>query len=313
MPAMIAKKLIGMVLVILAVTFLTFAAMNTLGDPLVNILGPQYESTQEPELIAQVKADYNIDDPLPVRWAKWLGDAVQGDFGRSFSTQQSISKILADKLPVTIKIMVFAQVIAVMIAIPWAVIAASRANKPFDNISTGVSFGLLALPNFALAVILLWLFVKKLGWIPSPYDPSSFGSEVWSLFLPSLTLGLGLAAAYQRLLRTDLITTFQDDFILMAKSKGVPRRRLLYVHALRPSLLSLITVLGINTAGLIGGTIVLETVFSIPGMGREIVEAIIRDDFLVVLSMVAIIASGFVVINVAVDLIYSWLDPRIRE
>lgn len=313
MPAMIAKKLIGMVLVILAVTFLTFAAMNTLGDPLVNILGPQYESTQDPELIEQVKADYNIDDPLPVRWAKWLGDAVQGDFGRSFSTQQSISKILADKLPVTIKIMVFAQVIAVMIAIPWAVIAASRANKPFDNASTGFSFGLLALPNFALAVILLWLFVKKLGWFPSRYDPSSFGSEVWSLFLPSLTLGLGLAAAYQRLLRTDLITTFQDDFILMAKSKGVPRRRLLYVHALRPSLLSLITVLGINTAGLIGGTIVLETIFSIPGMGREIVEAIIRDDFLVVLSMVAIIASGFVVINVAVDLIYSWLDPRIRE
>lgn len=313
MPAMIAKKLIGMVLVILAVTFLTFAAMNTLGDPLVNILGPQYESTQDPELIEEVKADYNIDDPLPVRWAKWLGDAVQGDFGRSFSTQQSISKILADKLPVTIKIMVFAQIIAVMIAIPWAVIAASRANKPFDNVSTGVSFGILALPNFAMAVILLWVFVKKLGWFPSRYDPSSAWSELSSLFLPALTLGLGLAASYQRLLRTDLITTFQDDFILMAKSKGVPRRRLLYVHALRPSLLSLITVLGINTAGLIGGTIVLETIFSIPGMGREIVEAIIRDDFLVVLSMVAIIASGFVVINVAVDLIYSWLDPRIRE
>ena len=301
MPAMIAKKLIGMVLVILTVTFLTFAAMNTLGDPLVNILGPQYESTQDPELIEQVKADYNIDDPLPVRWAKWLGDAV-GGLRRCFQVIR-ISEI---------GIIWCSEVIAVMIAIPWAVIAASRANKPFDNASTGVSFGLLALPNFALAVILLWLFVKKLGWFPSRYDPSSFGSEVWSLFLPSLTLGLGLAAVYQRLLRTDLITTFQDDFILMAKSKGVPRRRLLYVHALRPSMLSLITVLGINTAGLIGGTIVLETIFSIPG-GSEIVEAIIRDDFLVVLSMVAIIASGFVVINVAVDLIYSWLDPRIRE
>ncbi len=313
MAAMIARKLIGMVLVILAVTFLTFAAMNTLGDPLVNILGPQYESTQDPELIEEVKTDYNIDDSLPVRYVKWLGDAVQGDFGRSFSTQQSISTILADKLPVTIKIMIFAQFIAVLIAIPWAVIAASRANKPFDNASTGLSFGLLAMPNFALAVILLWIFVKQLGWFPSRYDPSSFWNEVWSLFLPALTLGLGLAAAYQRLLRTDLITTFQDDFILMAKSKGVPRRRLLYVHALRPSLLSLITVLGINTAGLIGGTIVLETIFSIPGMGRETVEAIIRDDFLVVLSMVAIVASGFVVVNVVVDLIYSWLDPRIRE
>ena len=313
MWGLVARKLVGMVLVIMAVTFLTFAAMNTLGDPLVNILGPQYESTQEPELIEEVKADYNIDDPLPVRWVKWLGGAVQGDFGRSFSTQQSISTILADKLPVTIKIMVFAQFIAVLIAIPWAVIAASRANKPFDNVSTGLSFGLLAMPNFALAVILLWIFVKQLGWFPSRYDSSSSWNEFTSLFLPALTLGLGLAAAYQRLLRTDLITTFQDDFILMAKSKGVPRRRLLYVHALRPSLLSLITVVGINTAGLIGGTIVLETIFSIPGMGRETVEAIIRDDFLVVLSMVAIIASGFVVVNVAVDLIYSWLDPRIRE
>ncbi len=313
MLGLVARKLIGMVLVILAVTFLTFAAMNTLGDPLINILGPQYETTQSPELVEEVKLEYNIDDPLVVRYVKWLGDAVQGDFGRSFSTQQSISTILADKLPVTIKIMVFAQFIAVIIAIPWAVIAASRANKGFDNFSTGLSFGLLAMPNFALAVILLWVFVKKLGWFPSRYDPSSAWLEFKSLFLPALTLGLGLAAAYQRLLRTDLITTFQDDFILMAKSKGVPRRRLLYIHALRPSLLSMITVVGINTAGLIGGTIVLETIFSIPGMGREIVEAIIRDDFLVVLSMVAIIASGFVIINVAVDLIYSWLDPRIRE
>jgi peptide/nickel transport system permease protein len=203
---------------------------------------------------------------------------------------------------------------AVMISLPWALWSASKANRPVDKISTTGAFLLIAIPNFALAIILSYFLSIKLGWFPLVYragDPVV--SRLHQLVLPALTLALPAAAVYQRLLRTDLITTLQEDFILTARAKGVSSRAILFKHALRPSMFSFVTVFGITTGALIGGALVVESIFLIPGLGRAIVEAVLREDFPVVLAIVMIVSAIFVFLNLIIDLIYSLIDPRVRR
>jgi peptide/nickel transport system permease protein len=307
------------VLLLLAVSMITFAAMNVLGDPLFNILGPIAGDTENPESLVKInaaKAQYYLDKPLPERYVRWLGDFVTGDFGVRFASdgQPPVSGLIKERLPRSLLLMGMAQLMAVAIAIPWGVFTASRANKPSDKISTMSSFFLVSMPNFALAVILYYVFALKLGWFPLRYNAQDgFFARMWQLVLPAMTLALPGAAVYQRLLRTDLITTLQEDFILMARAKGVSKRRVLFRHALRPSMFSVITVFGINAGALVGGALVVETFFGIPGIGTAVVEAILREDFPVVLAIVMIVATGFVVLNFLVDLLYSVLDPRVRS
>ena len=319
-------------LLLLCVSMLTFGAMNVLGDPLFNIVGPtagEYESLEEAaadgtispsdqeklDKLRSARAEYNLDEPLPERYAIWLGAFVTGDFGVQFSEdgEPPVADLIKERFPRTLTLLVMAQLFAAIIAIPWAVLAASRANSRFDRFSTFASFGMLAMPSFALAVILKYVLSIKLDIFPQTYRAGDSWSEhLWQLTLPALTLAIPAAAVYQRLLRTDLITTLQEDFILMARSKGVPRRKVLFGHALRPSMFSFITVFGINTGALIGGALVVEQIFRIPGLGSSIVEAILREDFPVVLAIVMLVSAAFVVINLLVDMLYSVLDPRVR-
>ena len=305
-----------MLLVIIAVTFLAFAALNFLGDPLFNILGPAIaEGTGEENarLREEARAEFHLDDPFVVRYGLWLSDIAQGDFGRSFQNGTSVSTLVGQAMPITIQLMVLAQIIAIGVSIPWALATASRAYKPSDRVSTIVSFGMLGIPVFALSVAMFWLFSVRLDIFPTRYSDDSFFDRIWSLTLPAVVLAVPLIAVYQRLLRTDLISTLQEDFIAMARAKGMSKWHILFRHALRPSLFSLITVFGIQTGALIGGSLVVETYFTLPGIGAAIVEAIIRDDFPVVLAVVVIITVIFVVTNFFVDLLYSVLDPRVRS
>ena len=211
-------------------------------------------------------------------------------------------------------LLVMAQTFAVVISIPWALWAASKANKPVDRGSTLMTFALIAMPSFALAILLKYIFAIKLGWFPLAFAANdSFVEKVHAMILPALALALPAGAVYQRLLRTDLITTLQEDFILMARSKGVSRRGVLFKHALRPSLFSFITVFAINTGALIGGAFVIEQIFIIPGLGSAIYEAVAREDFPVVLAIVMLVAVGFVLINLVVDIIYTIIDPRVHR
>ena len=305
------------VLLLLAVSMLTFGAMNLLGDPLFNILGPRVGDTSPEglELVAAAEAEYNLDQPLPVRYVLWLGAFATGDFGVQFSSdgQPPVSDLIKERLPRTMTLLIMAQVMATIIAIPWALWSASKANRAVDKMSTFTTFLIIALPNFALAVILKYVLAIELGWFPLTFNASDpFLTRLYQLFLPALTIALPAAAIYQRLLRTDLITTLQEDFILMARSKGVSRRNVLFKHALRPSLFSFVTVFGINTGALIGGTLIVETIFRVPGLGSAIVEAVLREDFPVVLAIVMIITAVFVAVNILVDVLYSLIDPRVR-
>ena len=330
MGKFIARRLLQLALVLFAVTFLTFSALNLVGDPLVNLVGliadtdcdavargeieDGVSGSGKPncEVIAEAKAEYNLDENVVTRYGLWLGDMTSGNFGESFVTGDEVSTIVKNRLPITARLVIYAQIIALGLAIPWGVAAARRANRRFDRVTTIGSFGLLAIPNFALGVILLYVFALRWEIFPPAYSDDGWFDELKSLFLPALTLGLGLAASYQRLLRTDLITTLQDDFVHMARAKGMPPRQIMYRHALRPSLFSVITVFGVNTGALIGGSLVVEQIFDIPGIGNAIVTAVLRDDQPVVVALVAIIAVGFVLINFFVDLFYTWLDPRVR-
>lgn len=307
------------VLLLLSVSALTFGAMNTIGDPLFNILGPIAGDTGNPDsakLIAKAKAEFNLDDPLPVRYGQWLGGFFTGDMGVNFGTdgQPPVADLIKERAPRTIMLLVMAQLMAMLISIPWALIAASKANRPLDRASTVMTFLLVALPNFALAIILKYILGIRFQLLPIRFiatDP--FLDRVWEMILPALTIALPAAAIYQRLLRTDLITTLQEDFILMARSKGVSKRRVLLQHALRPSLFSFVTVVGLNTGALIGGSLIVETVFGVPGLGSSLVEAVLRKNFPVVLAIVMLVATTFVLINLLVDVGYSLIDPRVRR
>ncbi len=304
------RRLPQLVLVLFAVSLLTFLSLGLLGDPLKAILGPQYANT---EIRAQAREDLDLDAPIPVRYVHWLRAVTTGDFGRSYDTGESVSEILADRIPVSAFLMIYAQLMALVIAIPTAIFAAYRADRAFDRAATTASFAFVAIPSFALGVIFLYFFSVKNNIFPSRYLDDSFGDKLYSLFLPALTLALPSAAAYARLLRSDMIRTLQEDFITTAKAKGLSPARILVRHALRPSSLSLVTVVGLQVGVLLGGALVVENIFSIPGLGTVTVDAIFRKDYLVVQAIVLVIAVTYVVVNFMVDALYTYLDPRVRS
>ncbi|MCQ3813789.1 MAG: ABC transporter permease [Acidimicrobiia bacterium] len=329
------RRVLQLILVFFVVTFVAFASLKLVGDPLFNLVGvisgiteEQCEAVARGELedtftsggnigdcalIQRAKAENHLDKGVPQRYGIWVINMFRGDFGTSFVNGDEISDIIADRLPVSVRLIVLAQLIALGIAVPWGVAAAYRANRGFDKVSTVGSFALLSVPNFALGVILLYFFSLRWQIFPSRYENHGWWSEFKALILPAATLALGLAATYQRLLRTDLITTLQEDFVHMARAKGLSDRHIMYRHALRPSLFSVVTVFGVNTGALIGGALVVEQIYSIPGVGTELVEAVLRNDPPVVVALIAVVAVGFVLVNFLVDLVYAYLDPRVRS
>ncbi|MCS5678046.1 MAG: ABC transporter permease [Actinomycetota bacterium] len=329
----LARRLAFMLGVLLTVTFLLFAAMNVLGDPLFNVVGfyaavdcdavlaGEIEdvagmggtSFGDCQVVAAAKEKYHLNDPLPVQYGHWIANMFQGDFGRSYKNNMAVSTILGERLPKSLLLMGMSVVVALGVSIPWAVAAAYRANRRLDRASTAGAFGLLSIPNFALGVIFFYFFVVRWQIFPSRFMDDNLGSRLHSLILPAATLGLPLAAVYQRLLRTDLITTLQEDYVIMAKAKGLSDRWIMFRHVLRPSLFGMVTVVGLNTSALIGGSIIIEQIFNIPGVGRELYVSMVRDDYTVVLAAAVVLTAGFVIINTAVDLFYSYLDPRVSR
>lgn len=305
-----------LVFVLTVVSLATFWLLDrTPVDPAILRVG----LNATPEALAAARAEFGLDDPFAVRYARWVGSALTGDFGESYNTPDITTwSLISSALPKTFQLMVFAQLIALAIAIPAAIRAARNPGGYFDRISSALAFGFLALPAFVLGVYLVFFVAVRWGWLPAiASDLPSFFSDpvenVRQLFLPSLTLGLNLVAVYLRLLRTDLIETLQQDFVLLAQSRGLSERRVLWRHALRPSSLSLLTAVGLNTGGLIGGALVIELLFAIPGMGRVIVTAIFGSDYSIVLAGALILSVGYVLVNFVVDIAYALLDPRIRH
>lgn len=309
----IAIRAVQLVVVLVTATFfvysLTFLAD---GDDAVVDSILQIEAGSETRR-AEVEEGLNIDDPLPVRYVKWAGDALTGDFGRSYVRGRPVWDLMQEPLVRTLALVVYAQLIALALAVPAGIIAAWRANTWVDRGVSATAIGLLAIPNYVLAIVLVFLFASTFDLFPGIVDSNLSPLDLNSYLLPSLSLALPQVAVYMRLLRTDMIATLQEDYIGMAKAKGLSTRSILFRHALRPSSLSLVTSVGLSTGALIGGTVIIEQIFAMPGMGTLIVRAIFQDDIFVIQAVVAVIAFAFVVINFIVDLLYAALDPRIRS
>ncbi len=309
----LARQLVRLVVVLFCVTLLTYTIVNILpGDVAIVILG----NLATPEDIAGLRADLGLDRPMLVRYFDWLGSALSGDLGRSYRNGEPVVQAILDRLPVSLQLMVMAQVIALGIAIPVALLSVRRPGGLFDRISASAAFGFLAMPNFMLGIVLIYLFSVSFDLLPATgFTPMSAGlwDNLESMILPSLTLGLIEWTVLMRVLRSDLLTTLKEDFILLARAKGLPPWRVLLQHALRPSSFTLITILGLNIGGLIGGAVIVEQIFALPGVGRLLLGGIFNRDLILVQGTVAFIAVGFVVINFLVDMLYAVLDPRVRH
>jgi peptide/nickel transport system permease protein len=314
----LGRRALLLVLVLFLVTLFTSALLSFVpGDP-VDTLVPLADSPQTEEIKAEVRANIGLDDPFLVRYWNWVTDFASGDFGDYYRVSGSdpVSETIGEAFPITMQLIIYSQVLAILIAVPLGVAAAYRAGTRFDKGANTVMFALLAVPNFVLGLALayylgVWLqLVPPSGYVPFSEDA---GEHVRRMILPGLTLAAGQVAVYMRLLRSDMVQTLQEDFIQMARAKGVSDRRVLWRHALRPSSLTLLTVAGLNVGTLISGAVVIEVLFNIPGLGYFLGQAIFQRQYVALQSFVAIIAIVFVTVNFAVDVLYTVVDPRIRH
>src|SRR3954468_12820847 len=309
----VVRRLLYLIPVLIAVSLLTFFIASLLpGDLAYVILGDQ----ATPEKVAALRHDMGLDQPIWWRYFGWLGNVLQGDFGRSFRTGQTVLQAVAERLPVSIELMLLAQFGAMAIGVPLAIICAARSGGPFDRFMTGTAFAMLSVPTFLSAILLIYLFAVELRWLPAtgyvPFAEDPLGN-IRFFVLPSLTLALAEWPGIMRILRSDMIATLQEDYISLAKAKGLTPARILFVHALKPSSLTLVTITGINIGRLIGGALIVETIFALPGIGRLLVGALYTRDLVILQGVVLFVACGFVIMNFIVDMFYAVLDPRIRH
>jgi peptide/nickel transport system permease protein len=309
------RRVIQLVIVILCVSFFSFFLLQLVpGDPVTSIVG--FTSPKDHKVIAH---ELHLDQPLVTQYWHWLSGFVHGNLGQVYygpTGRGKVSTLIGQSLPVSLQLMAYAMLLTLLVAIPLGVFAAYRAGTIFDRIANATAFGSIALPDFALALVLSYWVGVKLRWVPSSgytHPSENLVEHFKTMVLPSVSLAVGQIAAYMRLLRSDMIATLQEDYILMAKSKGIPNRRVLWRHALRPSSLTTLTVAGLNIGALIGGAVVVEVIFGIPGMGQLLFTAIFERQFVEIQSIVALIAIGYVLVNFLIDLLYSFVDPRIRD
>src|SRR5437868_10037056 len=255
MLGFVARRLLYLVPVLVAVSLLTFLIASLLpGDLAYVILGDQ----ATPEKVEALRHDMGLDQPIWWRYFGWLGHIVQGDFGRSFRTGQTVLQAVTERVPVSFELMIFAEIFGLIIGIPLAIICAVKNGSAFDRFMTGSAFGMLSVPSFLSAILLIYLFDVQLHWLPAtgyiPFTEDPI-ANLRCFVLPALTLALGEWPVVMRVLRSDMIATLQEDYIALAKAKGLTPARILFVHALKPSSLTLVTITGINIGRLIGGAL----------------------------------------------------------
>jgi len=306
---------VRLVATLLLVTFVTFMATSLLpGDP-VNALIP-IEAQQDREFVEQVREEWGFNDPLLVRYGRWLGDAVRGDLGDSYVTGRPIIDEITPRLPVTGELMVVTVLLGILIGVPLGLVSGYREGSRADKVVSAVAQFGLSIPNFVLGLVLIYVFAIKLRWLPATgwtRISDSVTGNLKSVAMPAIALAVAEVAVYLRVLRSDIIGTLKEDYILSARAKGLKDRFILFRHALRPSSLTLTTLIGLNIAGLITGTIVIEQLFAIPGLGRRLFSAVFQRDYMMVQGLTVLLAAAYVIINATVDFIYIAIDPRIRR
>ncbi|MGD0314165.1 MAG: ABC transporter permease [Acidimicrobiales bacterium] len=307
------RRLIQLVVVAFIISVLVFLLVHLLpGDPATIILG----SSDTPQNRAALYRQLGLNKPLIQQYTTWLTAVFHGNLGQSYLTHESVGSIISTGWPIDLELIIISQVIAFAVSIPLALVTSRRPNRPLDNIATTGTFGMLALPPFVIAPILVAVFAVGLHWFPAtgtvPFtqDP---GTNLHDMILPSLAITAGSVAVYYRLFRSDLIATLQEDFITMARSKGLSARWIMWRHAFRPSSTSLLAAAGVNIGALIAGTFIVEYLFALDGLGYSLVVAVNQRDYLVVQGITLVIAIAYVILQFLIDFLFTVVDPRVTR
>lgn len=304
----ISKRLLLIIVVILGVTVLTFSLMHFApGDPAESVAIARYGTDLTEEDIEWVRGQEGLDDPIYVQYGKWLNHILHGDFGRSLINGESVAGEVLGRLPATLELVFASMLVSLLIAIPIGIISAAKRNSVVDNVSmVGALLG-VSMPNFWLALLLILLFSLYLGWFPV------FGrGGLDHLILPAVTLGTGMAAITTRLTRSSMLEVLQQNYIRTARAKGLRERAVIGKHALKNALIPVVTIVGLQFVFLLEGTVIVETIFAWPGIGRLLVDSIFARDFAIIQGCALVIAVMVVLANLLVDVSYAYLDPRIR-
>jgi peptide/nickel transport system permease protein len=308
---LIQRSLISLVTLFL-ITVIVFAGVRMIpGDPARVMAGTEADAAG----LEEIRQRYGLRDPMPVQYVKWVGRALRGDLGESIRTREPVLRLVAQKLPITLQLAAYSLLVALLIAVPVGVLAAVRRNTAWDYLASSVSLCGLSIPNFWLGIMLILLLSVRLQWLPASGFVSPF-EDPWGntqrLLMPALVLGSAAAAVLMRQTRNSMIEVLSADYIRTAYAKGLQTGVVVFRHAIRNGLIPVITIFGLQLGALIGGAVVTEQIFVVPGFGRLILEAVFTRDYPIVQAVVLITASAYVLVNLLVDVSYSLLNPRIR-
>ncbi|WP_208950828.1 ABC transporter permease [Rahnella sp. ChDrAdgB13] len=313
MLELVVKRLISAVPSLFLVTLMVFSMQKLLpGDPITAMAGEE----RDPAVIAQLREQYHLNDPIPSQYFHWVGNALRGDFGTSLRTQEPVLQLIASKLPVTLELSMLAMIVALIIGITMGVLAAVNKGTWIDNGTNFLALSGISIPHFWLGVLLIMFFSVKLHWLPaSGYVPFSEDplQNLKTMLLPAAVLGTGLSATLMRHTRAAMITVLKADYIRTARAKGLLPKKVIMKHALRNALVPIITLTTLLFGELLGGAVLSEQVFTIPGFGKMIVDSVFNRDYAVVQGVVMVVAVGFLLMNLLADVLYVLVNPRMRR
>jgi len=309
---LVLRRLLATIPVLVLVTAGVFALIHlTPGDPIDVMMAESVDDSVK----ANLRRELGLDQPIYVQYAAWMGRLLRGDLGRSIRNGEPVIENVSRRIRPSVQLAALAMAVSLLFATPLGILSAARRNTSVDRVGTTFALFGICMPNFLLALLLIFFFGVKLRWLPiSGYlDPLEDGwPGLRSLILPALTLGLALAAVVTRTLRSSMLDALGEDYVRTARAKGLSEWSVIRGHVLKNALIPVVTVLGLQLGTLIGGAVITEYVFALPGVGRLVVDAVFARDYPLVQGVVLLIAIGFILSNLAVDLLYGWIDPRIR-
>jgi peptide/nickel transport system permease protein len=309
--ALMTRKMTRLLVVVFTVSVITFVMLDTLPGDLAYVLGGEEAALED---IQTIRRELGLDRSMGERYLRWLGRVFTGDLGTSYVNDEPVTVAIRQRMPVTVELIVVSQIMALLLALPAGIVCAHTNRSLVDRGITATAFATLSIPSFIMALMLVFFFALRLDWLPATgFVPLSegLGENLRSILLPAFSIALVEWVPLMRVLRADMIQTLKEDFILMARAKGMPTWRILLRDALKPSSLSLVTILGLQFGHWIGAAVVVESIFALPGIGSLLIAGIFSRDYPVVQGCVLIITVVYVVVNAVVDIGYTVLDPRI--
>lgn len=309
----IGRRLLAVIPIMLGVSIVTFGLANLApGDAIELLLS--FNPNIDPSEVAQVKARYNLDEPVWKRYLIWLSEAIQGDFGQVISSNRQVSAVIASRLPNTIVLGLLGWLVALVVAIPTGIYAAVNKNELGDDVSRFIALSGISIPNFWLGLMLILLFAVWLNVFPvlAPKKPLWSPEMLWFLLMPAITIGTASASSLMRIMRSSMAEELNKEYVTAARAKGLPERTVILKHVLRNSLISVTTVAAFLTANILAGSVVVETVFGWPGLGREFVQAVVGREINLIMGITLFTGLALVIMNLFADIVYALLDPRIR-